>query len=89
MRRQKGEYTRPQHSPPPPSPVLPPAKAERLGQVVVVYMLLLGWCWLCEVEDADDVPILRAAIDWLGGFSWPETEEELWAGPPLLERKPS
>jgi hypothetical protein len=88
MRPQKGEYTRPQNRPPPPIPVYPPAKAKRLSQVVVVCILVSGWHWLCEVEDVDDVSMLLAAISWLRDLSWPATEEELWSGPPLLERKP-
>ena len=86
-RAQRGEYTRPQHQPPLPSLILPPAKAERLGQVFLVYMLIAGWAWLCEVEDVDDLPMLSAAIGWLHNISWPQTEDELWAGPPLLERR--
>ena len=84
-RKQKGEHTRSQHRPPPPL-VLPPAKAERIGQAFVVYILMAGVCWLWEVEDVDDVPMLRAASDWLGDLCWPQTEEEFWAGPILLER---
>jgi hypothetical protein len=83
----KREYKRAQHRPPPPSPVYPPAKAKRLRQVVVVCILVSGWHWLCEVEDVDDIPMLYAVISWLRELSWPETEEELWSGPPLLERK--
>ena len=84
-RRQKGEYTRQQPSPPPPPLVLPPAKADRLGKALVVYILMAGVCWLWEVEDVDDVPVLLAASEWLGALRWPQTEEEFWSGPPLVD----
>ena len=87
-RPQKGEYTRPQHQPPLPSPVLPPAKAERLHQAFAVYILMSGWYLLCEMEDVADIPMLMGALAWLRGVSWPHTEEEFWGGPLLLERRP-
>ena len=87
-RRQKGEYTRPRHEPAQKASVLPPAKAERVGQALGAYMLMASLCWLWEVEDVDDVPILHAATKWFGDLSWPQTEQEFWTGPPLLEREP-
>lgn len=78
-----------QHRLPSPSIFLPPAKAERLRQAFLTYMLMAGLCWLWEVEDVEDVPILSAATDWFGELSWPRTAEDLWTGPPLLERRPA
>lgn len=86
-RRQKGEYTRPQHQPPVRGPVLPPQKAERARQVFVIFLMVSGWYWLCEVEDPDDVPFLLGRLDWLRTLSWPDSDEEFWTGPPLLERR--
>jgi hypothetical protein len=83
-RRQKGEYTRPQHAPPPPPLVLPPEKAERLRQAMIAYILLLSICWMWEVKDVEDVPILLAATGWAVELPWPQTEDELWGGEPLL-----
>jgi hypothetical protein len=87
-RRQKGEYTRQQPSPPAPPLLLPPARAERLNQALGVYMLMASLSWLWEVEDVDDVPILLAATNWFGSLCWPQTNEEFWTGPPLLDREP-
>jgi hypothetical protein len=85
-RRQKGEYTRQQHAAPPPPTVLPPAKAERLRQAMIAYILLTSVCWMWEVEDVEDVPILCAATDWAGSLRWPTTEGEFWTAEPLLEQ---
>jgi hypothetical protein len=85
-RRQKGEYTRPQQTPPPPPAVLPPHKAERVRHLMIAYVLLLSVRWGWDVEDVKDVPILRAATAWAGTLCWPQTQEELWAGEPLLHQ---
>lgn len=85
-RRQKGEYTRQQPSPPPPAQVLSPERAERLSQAMIAYILLAGLCWMWEVEDVDDVPILSAATARMRNVHWPRTEEELWASEPLLQQ---
>ncbi len=86
-RRQKGEYTRPQHAAPPPALALPPAKAERLRHAMIAYILLSGVCWLWDVEDVADVPILCAATAWAASLRWPQSEEELWAAEPLLQQE--
>lgn len=85
-RRQKGEYTRQQPPPPPPAPVLPPERAERLSHAMIAYILLAGLCWMWDVEDVNDVPILSAATARMGNLHWPQTEEELWASEPLLRQ---
>lgn len=85
-RRQKGEYTRAQHAPPPPPALFPPHKAERVRDVMVAYVLQLTVRWGWDVEDVKDVPILMAATEWAGSLRWPENAEELWAREPLLHQ---
>jgi hypothetical protein len=84
-RRQKGEYTRPQHTPPAPPAALPPHKAERVRHVSAAYILLLCVRWGWDVEDVKDVPILRAATTWTESLRWPRSLEELWDREPLLQ----
>jgi hypothetical protein len=88
-RRQKGEYTRQRPSPPPAVLALPPERMERVRHVVLAYMMVVSVHWLWEVNDVEDVPTLWGATNWLGELDWPESEKDLWAVPPLLEREPA
>lgn len=85
-RRQKGEYTRARHEPPPPPTVLPSHKAERVRDVMIAYVLLVSVRWSWDVEDVKDVPILMAATAWTQSLRWPQSIEELWASEPILQQ---
>lgn len=65
-------------------------RVEHLKFVVERQVLVIATWATCDSDCTDEeFAVLRAMIRWVCSFELPESVEDFWSGPPILERKSS